>query len=63
VTELLSSNAPLLASAEISTPAQRRLPPNTLGIERERDENQDAVGDCAVTTVRFHPGCEDEWGG
>jgi len=51
-----------LASAESSTPAQRRLPPNTLGIERERDANQDAVGDCAVMAVRFHPGCGDEPG-
>jgi len=62
VTELLSSNAPLLASAESSTPAQRRLPPNILGIERERDANQDAVGNCAVMAVRFHPGCGDEPG-
>jgi len=62
VTELLSSNAPLLAFAESLTPVQRRLPPNTLEIERPKDANQDAVGRCAVIAVRFHPGCGDEGG-
>ena len=63
MTEVLVANAPLLTSVESSTPAQQRLPSNTLGNERERDENQDAVGNCTVIAVRFHPGFGNEGGG